>query len=195
MVTLAFNELIETDLTHSIDSALVSVFGSCQPEWFYTKRVFKNFTKSTGKHIRQSSFNKVPKKHRHRCSGVFQRILQRFSRHHFYITLPWDCFFLLLTFNNYLPCWLYQNNCEIFADLTILKERSNIRATLTILTWKNLIQYKYSLKCKVGCFWRFSYVKNMIHQIGSKNEWLLLSVTFTAKLELDFVLAFENAFS
>ena len=62
MVTLAFNELIETDLTHSIDSALVSVFGSCQPEWFYKKRVFKNFTKSTGKHIRQSSFNKAAKK-------------------------------------------------------------------------------------------------------------------------------------
>ena len=34
-----------------------------------------------------------------------------------------------------------------------------------------------------------------IHQIGSKNEWLLLSVTFTSKLELVFALAFENAFS
>ena len=38
-------------------------------------------------------------------------------------------------------------------------------------------------------------LKNVIHQIDSKNEWLLLSVTFTAKLELDFVLTFENAFS
>ena len=35
----------------------------------------------------------------------------------------------------------------------------------------------------------------MIHQVDSKNEWLLLSVTFTAKLELVFVLTFENAFS
>ena len=35
----------------------------------------------------------------------------------------------------------------------------------------------------------------MIHHVGSKNEWLLLSVTFTAKLELVFVLTFENAFS
>ena len=34
-----------------------------------------------------------------------------------------------------------------------------------------------------------------VHQIiDSKNEWLLLSVTFTAKLELDFALS-ENAFS
>ena len=37
--------------------------------------------------------------------------------------------------------------------------------------------------------------ENVIHQIDSKNEWLLLSVTFTAKLELVFVLAFENDFS
>ena len=60
------------------------------------------------------------------------------------------------------------------------------------------IQYKNSLKYKVGCFWRFSYVymsEKRVHQIDSKNEWLLLSVTFTAKLELVFVLTFENAFS
>ena len=31
-----------------------------------------------------------------------------------------------------------------------------------------------------------------VHQIDSKNEWLLLSVTFTAKPELVFVLTFEN---
>ena len=34
-----------------------------------------------------------------------------------------------------------------------------------------------------------------VHQIDSKNEWLLLSVTFTAKLELVFVLTFKNTFS
>ena len=37
-------------------------------------------------------------------------------------------------------------------------------------------------------------LKNVI-QVYSKNEWLLLSVTFMAKLELVFVLTFENAFS
>ena len=37
--------------------------------------------------------------------------------------------------------------------------------------------------------------KDMVHQIDSKNEWLLLSETFTAKFELVFVLTFENAFS
>ena len=33
-----------------------------------------------------------------------------------------------------------------------------------------------------------------VHQIDSKNEWLLLSVTFTTKFELVFVLPFENTF-
>ena len=35
----------------------------------------------------------------------------------------------------------------------------------------------------------------MIHQIDSKNEWLLLSITFAVKLDLVFVLTLENAFS
>ena len=47
-------------------------------------------------------------------------------------------------------------------------------------------------------FYTFHYqyrcLKNVIHQIDSKNEWLLLSVTFTAKLELVFALTFENTF-
>ena len=41
----------------------------------------------------------------------------------------------------------------------------------------------------------YKCLKNVIHQIDSKNEWLLLSVTFTAKFELVFVLTLENAFS
>ena len=52
-------------------------------------------------------------------------------------------------------------------------------------------------------FTQLSYFNSIIsqmseksaHQIDSKNEWLLLSVTFSAKLELVFVLTFENAFS
>ena len=31
-------------------------------------------------------------------------------------------------------------------------------------------------------------------QVSSVNEWLLLSVTFTTKLELVYVLIFKNAF-
>ena len=36
--------------------------------------------------------------------------------------------------------------------------------------------------------------EKQIHNIDRKNEWSLLSVTFTAKLELVFVLTFENDF-
>ena len=35
----------------------------------------------------------------------------------------------------------------------------------------------------------------MIHQIDSKNEWLLLSASFMAKFGLAFVLTLENAIS
>ena len=48
-------------------------------------------------------------------------------------------------------------------------------------------------------FYTFHYqykcLKNVIHQIDSKNRWLLLSASFTAKFGLVFVLTLENAFS
>ena len=37
--------------------------------------------------------------------------------------------------------------------------------------------------------------ENVIYQIESKNEWLLLSASFTAAFDLVFVLTRENAFS
>ena len=39
-----------------------------------------------------------------------------------------------------------------------------------------------------------TYLKNVIHQIGSKNEWLLLSASFTGKFGMVFVLTLENTF-
>ena len=42
---------------------------------------------------------------------------------------------------------------------------------------------------KYGC------LKNVIHQIDSTNEWLLLSASFTAKFGLVFVLTLKSAFS
>ena len=38
-------------------------------------------------------------------------------------------------------------------------------------------------------------LKNLIHQIDSKHEWFLLSVSFTAMFGLVLVLTLENAFS
>ena len=37
-------------------------------------------------------------------------------------------------------------------------------------------------------------MRNVIHQIDSKNEWLLFSASFTAKFGFPFVLTLENAF-
>ena len=47
----------------------------------------------------------------------------------------------------------------------------------------------YTLRYQYRC------LKSVIHQIDSKNEWLLLLASFTAKFGLIFVLALENAFS
>ena len=85
---------------------------------------------------------------------------------------------------------------------------------LTILTGKNLYFTEFSTKThwntrlaasNVSYVFTINYVlliplsyrrlKNVIHQIDSKNEWLVLSVTFTAKFELVFVLTCENAFN
>ena len=41
---------------------------------------------------------------------------------------------------------------------------------------------------------RVQYLKNVIHQIDSKNEWLFLSASFMAKFGLIFVSTLENTF-
>ena len=53
----------------------------------------------------------------------------------------------------------------------------------------NSIVVQISRKCDS------SYWRAILDQIDSKNECLLLSVNFTAKLELVFVITFENTFS
>ena len=42
---------------------------------------------------------------------------------------------------------------------------------------------------------QYRCLKNVIHQIDSKNGWLLLSASFTAKFGLVFVLTLGKAFS
>ena len=80
---------------------------------------------------------------------------------------------------------------------------------------KELFTQFSTRKWLLDCFWPFSYVytmnwvlyislsriegyrclKNVIHQIDSKKEWLLLSARFTAQFRLVFVFTVENAFS
>ena len=38
-------------------------------------------------------------------------------------------------------------------------------------------------------------LKNVNHQIGGKNDWLLLAASFTPKFKLNFALTLENTFS
>ena len=42
---------------------------------------------------------------------------------------------------------------------------------------------------------KYICLKKVIHQIDRKNEWLLLSASFTAKFGLVFALTLENTFS
>ena len=84
-----------------------------------------------------------------------------------------------------------------------------ISSPLAILTGKNLYFTEYRVQgwllltfflCLHNQLSSFNSIierclKNVIHEIDGKNEWLLLSVTFTAKFELVFVLTFENVFS
>ena len=76
------------------------------------------------------------------------------------------------------------------------------KGMLTILTWKNFRFTKFSTKIhrntrlaapdvQLSSFLiqlSYRYLKNVIHQIDSKNEWLLLSVTLATKFQLVFVL-------
>ena len=79
---------------------------------------------------------------------------------------------------------------------------------LTILTGKDLIQYRngwlaasdllYMFTQSIK-FYTFYYqnrcLKNVIHQIDSKNEWLLLSASLRQNFWLVFVLTLEKASS
>ena len=42
---------------------------------------------------------------------------------------------------------------------------------------------------------KYRCLKNVIDQIDSKNEWLLLSASFTEKFRSVFIFTLENAFS
>ena len=88
-----------------------------------------------------------------------------------------------------------------------------MEVTLTILTEKNCVQFSarmaawllltfficlYNQSSSIHFITRikeYRCLKNLIHQIEGKNEWLLPSANFTAKFGLVFVLTLEDAFS
>ena len=101
-------------------------------------------------------------------------------------------------YQSYRSHGLSSEFCELFNDT----HRENCVLFSSVQEWL------------VGCFWPFWCVytinfyytlyytykeyrclENVIHQIDSKNEWLLLPASFTAKFGLVFVWTMENAFS
>ena len=100
--------------------------------------------------------------------------------------------------------YLNGGHLRVLKNLSVIKRCPPLGRNLMMLTWKNLCFAEFSTKFIEIQGWLlltfFSSIivqmsEKRVHQIDSKNEWLLLSVTFTAKLELVFVLLFENAFS
>ena len=71
---------------------------------------------------------------------------------------------------------------------------NSVQRFIEIQGWL-LLKFFICLHNQLSSFYSVMCLKNVIHQIDSKHEWLLLSVTFTAKFELVFDLTFENAFS
>ena len=84
---------------------------------------------------------------------------------------------------------------NVFVNDTHIEEIDSVQKFIEIQDWL-LLTFFICLHNQLSSF--NSIIVQMSEKrdsSNSKNEWLLLSVTFTAKLELVFVLIFENAFS
>ena len=134
-------------------------------------------------------------------SEIFFSILKFFSRFR-NIFLDFNLFFLdsvivFLDFINFFWLW------NIFVDskffFLIMKIFSRF--------WKFFLDGGYQpdwLLLTFSCVYTINWVlliplwyscmKNVIHEIDSKDEWLFFSVPFTVKLQLVFVLTLENPF-
>ena len=89
--------------------------------------------------------------------------------------------------------------CSFFYKLTQRNSHGkldSVQKFIEILGWL-LLTFFISLHNQLSSFNSIivQMFEKQIHQVGSKNEWLLLLETFTSKLKLVFVLTFENAFS
>ena len=77
-----------------------------------------------------------------------------------------------------------------------MEEIASVQKFIEIKVWLRLTFFTYlhnQLSSFNSIIVQMSEKRNS--SVGSKNEWLLLSVTFTANLETVFILTFENAFS
>ena len=120
---------------------------------------------------------------------------------------PWYLFQLIHPNNNvYATRHSQSNKSSSFKTRHFSKDPFFPEVIFPVFYW---IQYRYSMQgwllltffiCLHNQLRSLNSIivqvsEKRVHQIESKNEWLLLSGPFTAKLELAFVLTFENAFS
>ena len=134
-------------------------------------------------------------------------LIQRFSFSKEYVTFCEQEIFKLFWWDYSL----WKNFLKNYSGIS----KFNLSAWIFYSQGKTVILLNSLQEWLLGCVWSFSYaytinqvlyilllrikefrcLKNVIHQIDSKNEWLLLSASFTAKFGLVFVSTLENAFS
>ena len=83
--------------------------------------------------------------------------------------------------------WRYS---QIKAVLYTVQDKNCCLAASNLLHMFTQLSSIYSIIVK-----KYRCLKNVNHQIGNKNEWLLFSESFMAKFGLVFVLPLENTFS
>ena len=92
-------------------------------------------------------------------------------------------------------------NCSYPREFKMLNDTDREELYFTQFSTRNagwlILTYVYTvsqvLYIPLSCIKEYRCLKNVIHQIDSKKECLLLSTSFTAKFVLVFVLTPENA--
>ena len=124
------------------------------------------------------------------CKKVILKHFEKFSEKH----LQWSLFY-----QSYSSQGFSSEFCEIFNDTHLENLFYSVQYKNGWLAASDLFgMFTQSIKFYYTLYYMYKEyrcLENVIHQIDSKNEWLLLPASFTAKFGLVFVLTLENAFS
>ena len=137
---------------------------------------------------------------------LFQRILTQFFPENLLlkgkIYLPW--YIICSTFRRVM---MKQENSRSFLNtihnaliLSILsgKKICCTHFSIRVATWLILTFFMFTQSIKFYTYYYhilYRYLKNLVHQIDSKNQWLLLSARFAGEFGFVFPLTLENTFS
>ena len=183
-----------------IDSYFYSSFNYCPLVWMFSSAISLNKVESLQKRALHFLYED--------CVSSNEEVLQKTGKETMKVNRLWSLFIKVCKLiNNINPTYIN----EVFKLRKISRAvRSNYKLNNTYMERLvfHSIQYRngwlavsdlFDIFTQSIKFYIFHYqyrcLKNVIHQIDSKNEWLLLSASFTAKFGLVFVLTLENAFS